>query len=326
MAAAPVMRAADPPLRSFYVVRGHGSDAGNSYADILDVAPLGEDVRVRWIRMSYSNEPCQGNLVDAEERIVRHTTVAALAGSDLCIGQRRLNEAIEPFSEPWRGTSFEWGTTTVVAICRGRESVLSMPENKIIDYEALRRRDSLVVAVSDVFNHVKNTVFGGEVNFWESTPEQSRRREALGLAVIPEIESGRYRAVIHLRATNELTIDAAKRHLELKPEAELLERASLRFESYRPANIPAIGVSARVFGDVRLKLAVDRETGRVTDVTVLSGVPLLSIGAAETAGSWRFTPDSLTSDRIDVTLRFQKRASSARRLVWRSRLPTPDFF
>ena len=89
--------------------------------------------------------------------------------------------------------------------------------------------------------------------------------------------------------------------------ADLLEREQLKFETYVPVPIPPIAMAARLFGDVRLALTLDRITGAVTETQAVSGPSLLSKHAAAIAGGWRFVPASLTADRIEITLRFQPR-------------------
>jgi TonB family protein len=62
-----------------------------------------------------------------------------------------------------------------------------------------------------------------------------------------------------------------------------------------------------VFGDVRLRLTVDAETGAVTNVEVIQDKPLLGAAAVAAARQWMFTPATAPREPIDVTFRFAER-------------------
>jgi hypothetical protein len=67
--------------------------------------------------------------------------------------------------------------------------------------------------------------------------------------------------------------------------------------------MPPIAVSARVFGDVRVKLEVDRATGAVPRAAIVQGLPLLNDATLAAVRQWRFKPWSTPPDPFDVTLR-----------------------
>jgi TonB family protein len=54
--------------------------------------------------------------------------------------------------------------------------------------------------------------------------------------------------------------------------------------------MPQIAVSARVFGDVRVKLEVDRATGAVRRAVIVQGLPLLNDATLAAVRQWRFKP------------------------------------
>ena len=70
---------------------------------------------------------------------------------------------------------------------------------------------------------------------------------------------------------------------------------------------PPIALSARVTGDVRLRLTVHAETGAVTQVDRLSDKPLLGDVAVQAVRTWKFDPARAPREPIDVTVRFQIR-------------------
>jgi Gram-negative bacterial tonB protein. len=124
--------------------------------------------------------------------------------------------------------------------------------------------------------------------------------------VVPDLLSGTFDRVLGSTFTRQLQGYSGPPSRHLLP-ADLLEREELKFETYVPVAIPPIALAARVLGDVRLRLTLDRTTGAVTVVERVSGNTLLSEPAAAAARLWRFTPASLTDDPLEITLRFQPR-------------------
>jgi periplasmic protein TonB len=60
---------------------------------------------------------------------------------------------------------------------------------------------------------------------------------------------------------------------------------------------PAIAKQARVQGQVQVQIGIS-ETGAVTDVTLLSGHPLLRDAALQAAKQWAFIPTELNGQRV----------------------------
>lgn len=60
---------------------------------------------------------------------------------------------------------------------------------------------------------------------------------------------------------------------------------------------PAIAKAARVQGQVQIQIGIS-ETGAVTDVTLISGNPLLREAALQAARQWRFIPTELNGQRV----------------------------
>jgi TonB family protein len=65
---------------------------------------------------------------------------------------------------------------------------------------------------------------------------------------------------------------------------------------------PPLAVAARVQGRVMLECVI-AEDGRVTEVSPLSGHPLLDAAAAEAVRQWRYTPTLLNGVPVSVALR-----------------------
>lgn len=77
-------------------------------------------------------------------------------------------------------------------------------------------------------------------------------------------------------------------------------RPPRRIHDVRP-DYPRIALQARVQGTVELDAVIDTN-GRVTQVTVLSGHPLLTDAAADAVRHWRFTPTLLNGRPVPVIM------------------------
>jgi hypothetical protein len=89
---------------------------------------------------------------------------------------------------------------------------------------------------------------------------------------------------------------------------EIVDRASLNLAEYVEPMMSPIAKSARVFGDVQLRLRADSVSGAVTDVEVLpKASPLLSPAAVAAVRRWRFAQGAIPTGALDVTVRFQQR-------------------
>jgi len=71
---------------------------------------------------------------------------------------------------------------------------------------------------------------------------------------------------------------------------------------------PAIARNARIQGDVRIDAIIDTD-GRIVEVKVLSGHPLLARSAAAAVSQWLYEPTYLNEQPIpvvlEVTVRFR---------------------
>jgi TonB family protein len=61
---------------------------------------------------------------------------------------------------------------------------------------------------------------------------------------------------------------------------------------------------ARIFGELRLTLVPDRQTGRVKDVQLVSGNPMLGNPAVDAARQWQFSPGTQLGQPVEAVLRF----------------------
>jgi hypothetical protein len=301
-------RAPKSALQSVYIGRWFTSDDVSSWnAQVLEVVPQDDGVRVRMIRLSLANRYCDGLLVQAGERVIPHTTVPRVAGVDVCtLDKTRVDGAVGRATRA--AARWETAKTTVVANCAGQERVLSFPYDTSLDWKSLERSNPPVAKAAMLFYQIRDRAFGRDFSFEPSESGQRRELERLGTAVVPDLLSERFETFLGSMFTSRLK-DYSGPPSQVVLPADLLEREQLTFETYVPVSVPLIAMVARVFGDVRLALTLDRITGAVTEVQAVSGPALLSEHAASIVRGWRFAPASLTGDHLEISLRFQHRCN-----------------
>jgi len=298
--------AAAPPagtLRSFYVAKG--SSFGRLSREIVSVEPVGRDARIRVIRVAAVNEYCPDiQLVTAAERLVRGATVQAVAGIDICdMSQRTIDRAMARSKTPRVDyVDYMGGGQTVVADCGGRQRVLGLFDTgPWVNFETLRRREPAVSALWELDDRLSEHMLKAS---WE-VPNPAQ--EVLGTALLPELRSKKYAAAFGdelLEVLKGYTGPPTER--ELLP-AEVLERDTLPLVAFVAPKYPPIALSARISGDLRLRLSVDTQTGAVTQVERLSGERLLEDAVVQAVRSWKFDPARVSAEPIEVTVRFQIR-------------------
>jgi hypothetical protein len=300
-------RVEPPALESFYVARHFFSDnLSDSHDQILEVVSQGPDVRVRLIWLGRAHPVCGGLLVQAAERVLSRTTVQDVAGRNLCALDDTIVEAALQKAQQSGATMWESANALVGITCAGRYRSFEFPYDVRVNWKALRRRNPAVAAAGNLYYRVRERAFGKTFDFYTQDAGEKSRLEALGTAIVPDLRS-RYEFDAPTAAA--LARYSGRPTTRLLP-AELLERDSLTFETYVPAEFPASALSAHIFGDVHLRLTVDRETGAVTHVEETGrALPVDNAAAIDAARRWKFVPQSLTGDRVDVTLRFQPRCS-----------------
>jgi Gram-negative bacterial TonB protein C-terminal len=320
---APTVAAAALPLQSFYIaLHVFSDDLASGYEELLDVAASGKDVRVRLMRMSLANQYCPAPLVRAVERVLPKTSVKALAGTDICsndpLGVERALDAAKPKTI---SSVFEAASQTVVARCGSQERIFDFPWAQTVDRSKLTRSAPAVSALWDTYLRVSQRAFGKAFAMSLEPPARQQQFEALGNTLAGDLTSGKYQAAYSDWPCHDLLDqDCRGNYLAWRLRGyagapllreplppELLEASAMRFVKYTTPVFSPIALSARVFGDVRLRMSADPLTGAATNVEVMSGPSLLSAAALAAAKSWQFEPGFGASAPIDVTLRFQIR-------------------
>jgi TonB family protein len=295
---------------------------------IFDVQPRGADLGVRAIQMQHLEEVCWTRAVRAYEVILPDTSIDLLAGRGLCsLSQARVDAAVERSRARTMHTrdGIPWGTffDSVVAICSGRQKRLVIDygganwSKPSIDPERLRDVDSSVYQMWTLGERLAAKVSP------LAPPIESQERQ--GTSAAADLVGGRYDA-----AFRDMCWDGSQRTLcapaywrqllgdysgppkhrgPLPPE--VLNRESLRLSNYVTPVYPPIALSARITGDVRLELHIDRGTGDVTEAVVLAGRQLLDQAALAAARQWRFDA-GMRPETLQVTIRFDLKCPDTR--------------
>ena len=152
------------------------------------------------------------------------------------------------------------------------------------------------------------------------TPQELAAQEALGTTLLPELVAGKYQSAFrdHQCWIDDKEAACLPNYLAWQLRdytgppaqrgplpAELVDRETLHLLKYTAPTMSSIAVSARVFGDVRLRITAAPATGIVTNVEAISGSPLHLPSAIEAARTWQFDPESTPAEPVEVTLRFQ---------------------
>lgn len=303
-------------LQSLYIASFFVSDAlGEDFDQILDVAPQGDDVRVRVIRISPVNAFCPGVLVRATERILPHTTVSKLAGKDLCsLNGQNINDAINAARPNCVVDPSDSASQTIVAKCGTATKVLEFPYPVEVNWKALKRSSPDADALWNIDYRIERRAFGKHSPFYEPSSDQEKQLEHAGTAVVPELLSGKYDEAYRGGLCGYHKCDGylARELTDYSPPpnedpfvVELLESSSFHFAKYVAPLVTQIAKTARIEGDVKLKVTADPQTGSVTAVEVISGHPLLLHEAVKAVQSWQLVPETVSREPFEVILRFE---------------------
>ena len=291
-----------PSLRSFYIASR--ASFGISSDDIVSVEPVGQDSRVRAMRVVSVNVACpQVRVAQAAGRVVRQATVQTIARLPICdMTQQRIDRALAQSKTP-RVSYIDYmgGGKTVVADCGGKQHLLELrDEAPWVNFETLRRRDRAVSDLWDLSGRLAQGMLPDDAQ--APTPDV----ESLGVTLLPEFRSPKYFPVFGDALVTALK-DYTAPPVQRAPVPEVLERETLPLAAFVAPTYPPIALSARMAGDVRLRLTVDAASGTVAEVERVLDKPILGDAAVEAVRHWRFDPARAPRQPIDVTVRFQLR-------------------
>jgi TonB family protein len=184
-----------------------------------------------------------------------------------------------------------------------------------VDQERLSQSNPEVSHLWDTYRRIYDQSFGEGFSFNKLTQEQEKQMTELGTKLLPDLKSGKYQRAYEgskcgegHRCDNYLAW-RLQGYTEAQPydpaTVTLLDATALHLIRYVPPVVPRLAMLARIYGDVRMRIQVEPETGLVRNVEALSGHPLLSEASIAAARSWQFAPESLTDPLVEATLHFQ---------------------
>ena len=188
-------RSAASPSSLFIALHAFSDDLSGSYDEILDVSPVGTDVRVRVTRISLANPSCRNLLVRAVERIIPRTTVEQVVGTTACaLVPNDVNLAIGRAPVQKATTVTETASQAIVARCGAEERVFQFPWPEQVDRVKLSRLAPRVDALWRTYARVENRAFGQGFHFDAQPAARQKALEALGDQALPELISGKYQS------------------------------------------------------------------------------------------------------------------------------------
>jgi hypothetical protein len=306
-----------PPLESLYIVRAFFSDfLPDSYTELVDVTPAGDDVRVRVVRISVAHFACENDLVRAAEAVLPRRGIEDVVQAKPCsLEPAAVERALRAAKPKHLGELMHDATHTMVARCGGKERVFHFPYAGDADFEKLRRANARVAALWEAAYGMRAHAFAKGVSMNDASAEQQRAFELLGERLLPELRSGKYETGFagwcssggcgpNYLAWRLRGYSGAPPAGYRGPRPQVVNEALYRFAKYEPPVFPQIALAARVFGMVRIQVAADPATGQVVNVQLIAGPPLLRDEVIRAARLWQFEPQSITATPIEFTVNF----------------------
>lgn len=310
------------PVRAsqFYAVSVSFSDLGPSlYYRVLDVTQEGPDIVVRYSRIARANLHCPRLIVESVEARVPHKTPGELteANNPCAVEPRALNAALPKYIRSVG--SFESIRIGVVARCGLASVSLGLPPVEEKDFGRLQKAHPKLARLWNLSSDITDRIFGQSDPFHHRTDAQEMAMQQAGDKRVPDLMSGRYDLGLStaigqnaesgrsttfrsLLADYRGPVGAAEARIDYI--AESTDAQAYEFAHFAVPTYPALAKMARIVGKVKLRLRVETATGRVTDVSPVSGHPLLASSATEAARKWLFTPDSIQSEFLNLTVDF----------------------
>jgi hypothetical protein len=296
--------AAVGPLDSLYVVRSFFSDnLADGYTEVLDVTPVGEDTRLRVMRISLASPYCPNKLVRAAETVVKRQSIKDVVSADPCaLEPAAVEEALKAAAPRDAYALWHDASHTMVARCGAKERVFNFPYSIKVDYKKLKRANPRVADLWDVCYRIPARAFPRGTPMNDNRPDVQRALEALGDKLFPELMSGKYQTAFNSDSLRGYKGAPPPDERGLLPPA-IVGSNYLWTKYVAPERSPII-LAARLSGMVHLRIHAEPTTGNVTNVEVVKGEPLLAAQAVRAARLWQLRPFSFTGLPLDVHLDF----------------------
>ena len=294
-------------LRSLHLRRTSPNARGD---DFVFVEPLGADVRVQVVRVQ-PRDACPGLLIEAAEEVIPGTTVQAVAGVPVCSLTPRAVAAASrrARSHGGGGLHFLGSVEAALADCGGAERAFVREMPPIVDDQRLAATAPAVAALWQLLPRLSAGIVDPSALpdvFDDAPPEVQARRGALAATLLTDLSASRFGPYFR-EALHEYAGPTARQQAVV----EVVDRDALPLVDFAAPRMPIQALRAHEFGEVRLKLDVDRLTGQVTRVTLAEGGPIVFLveAAFHAAWQWRFAPGAVTSGTVEVTIRFGRRCA-----------------
>jgi TonB family protein len=283
----------------------------------LEVTPQEKDLRVRVIRISAANPYCEGDLVRAADRVLPETTMRKIAGKiDICSYIDESVTAALKAAVPKGVESIEDSATlSIVAKCGAQEKVFGFLYPEEVDQKVFHRENPRVTRLWDLTYRVRSHAFGKHFSLRDLPAAQEKEAEDLGTRLLPELVSGKFDSAFCDYTCAGKKCDTNYLAWLLRgytgppvsrdpSSVERVNASSLRLSKYDLPKYSPLAKQARIFGEVRLTLAPDTQTGRVKDVQLVSGNPMLGNPAVDAVRQWQFSPGTQLGQPVAAVLRF----------------------
>jgi TonB family protein len=281
----------------FYIVSVGFSDAlPGWHRSVLEVRKEGPDVLVRYIRvMPFSNDCGEATKIVWIASRLPNTSLSTLTGGqNFCdIKSSDLARTLQKFPQRRRMIMFAGDTFSITAKCGADTRVIRLPADWTFNMARLQRQNPKTAALWTLENTIGKRVFGSFPSIDVIPADLAPRLQLADEAVLDELKSGKFDA--GLPAGKSFKEDVAALGSTTDPpgaRVQLVDAGRFRFDQYSEPQYPPLARQAQISGTVELQLAVDRDTGIVRDVKVLSGQAILAETAREAALHWRFAPGS----------------------------------
>jgi len=305
----------------FYIVADTWTDyAPFGFVHVLDVRQDGADTVIRYLHIR-SVYPCvTKTIVQAVEVRKPNISPAQLVnGANPCAVQPGALDSVRKKYPRKAGGLFESTRFGVVAQCGASSVVLALPMSASVNLKRLQRDHPPIARLWDLYSEIVKSAFGSGNSFYDREQEIDLSLQPAGERLVPQLRSGRYDAGLAAAETADGDGRGASTFTSMlkdyrgplnpaeasgRPVPQLLHAEAYRFSNFVTPMYPSLAASARIQGKVELQLTAEPVTGEVRSVSALSGHPLLTPAALETAKQWRFEPNSISAETLTVTLNF----------------------
>jgi TonB family protein len=299
---------------------------------ILHVTSQENGVKVQYVYIASATQPCDDPAIKGVTVFLPNTKLEQLTnGLDLCLlDAATFNRNVSKYTK--KPESFDTMRAAVVARCDAGERVFEMPRFKMNE-EILKRVEPSVVPMSQLSAYLLRKAFPIDKTrdiFWGVDSSLSEIQE--GSPQLEELRAGAFdkafwlgfkgvhpgipaQVVTSVDPTIGPDSDLGKlRYVLVKYRhpargnpgrtATLADSQGFKLKQFVVPGYSPLAAQVHIEGKVVLSLRVDRATGQVEGVNVVSGHALLQDSAMKAAKQWQFDPSQELPEQIMVVLDF----------------------